>query len=99
MLLPPSPLPLVKGSCLQVVAHAAFAVECTQLLLPAFTKGIRFLDGWSDYLRSERCLRGSGNLRTSDFDGPYNITLLDTQYNEIKGKHTQHISTTRLVLV
>ncbi|DBB03426.1 hypothetical protein WJX82_005723 [Trebouxia sp. C0006] len=26
----------------------------------------------------------SGNLRTSDFDGPYNITLLDTQYNEIK---------------
>ncbi|KAL3146076.1 hypothetical protein ABBQ38_015425 [Trebouxia sp. C0009 RCD-2024] len=26
----------------------------------------------------------SGNLRTSDFDGPYNISLLSTQYNEIK---------------
>lgn len=27
-----------------------------------------------------------GNLRTTDFDGPYNISLLSTQYNEIKGK-------------
>lgn len=25
-----------------------------------------------------------GNLRTSDRDGPYNITLLSTQYNEVK---------------
>lgn len=27
----------------------------------------------------------AGNLRTSDFGGPYNISLLSTQYNEIKG--------------
>ena len=28
----------------------------------------------------------AGNLRTSDFDGPYNISLLSTQYSEIKGE-------------
>lgn len=33
-------------------------------------------------------LATAGNLRTSDFAGPYNISLLDTQYNEIKGKRT-----------
>ena len=37
-------------------------------------------------LRSVCSLSCSGNLRTSDFGGPYNFSLLTVQENEIKGE-------------
>jgi len=34
---------------------------------------------------SELCVCNAGNLRTTDKGGPYNLTLLPVQINEIKG--------------
>ena len=36
----------------------------------------------------------AGNLRTVDWDGPYNFSLLDTQANEVKGALSRAASPT-----
>ena len=35
------------------------------------------------------CLLRAGNLRTMDKGGPYNLTLLPVQVNEIRGEHLE----------
>lgn len=40
-------------------------------------------------LGCETCLLRAGNLRTMDKGGPYNLTLLPVQVNEIRGEHPE----------
>ena len=90
MWLPPSLLRLAKGFCLQVATYRVLGVKFQGH--PALAL-CRSCDGVSRevLICTECCACAAGNLRTSDFDGPYNISLLDTQYNEIKGKDTRRV--------